>query len=102
MNKILHSVVNGFKVVVQEFMNFGVGWIIGVYVMKFVASYFEVSALSNLYGFWSNKTIVDAETLPRLEFVLSLTLGYLVMKTVNKFIHPIVEKAFAKVDDQLD
>jgi len=78
-----------------------VGWIIGVTVVKFVSSYFEVSGFTNLYGWWSDKMAVEAVTLSRLELILSLTFGYFTMKYINKFIHPYVEKVFNKIEEKM-
>lgn len=101
MNGIFRKVLNTVRVVLREFMNYGVGWTIGVSVVKFVSNYFEVSGFSNLYGLWSDKMVVEATTLSRIELVLSLVIGYFTMKYVNKFIHPYVEKMFNKVEEQI-
>ena len=71
---------------VQEFLNFGIGWIFGLISVQLVLLFFEEKGIMNLWGFWSDKIVVEKSTLSVIEWLTSAIIGYVVMQQVNKII----------------
>ena len=70
----------------KEFLNFGIGWIFGLISVQVVLLFFEEKGIMNLWGFWSDKMVVEESTLSVIEWLASAVIGYLVMQQVNKVI----------------
>jgi hypothetical protein len=70
----------------KEFLNFGIGWIFGLISVQLVLLFFEEKGIMNLWGFWSDKMVVEKTTLSVVEWLTSAIIGYVVMQQVNKVI----------------
>tara|TARA_B110001450_G_scaffold19776_1_gene18063 strand:+ start:338 stop:622 length:285 start_codon:yes stop_codon:yes gene_type:complete len=70
----------------KEFLNFGIGWIFGLVSVQLVLLFFEEKGIMNLWGFWSDKMVVEESTLSVIEWLTSAVIGYVVMQQVNKVI----------------
>ena len=75
-----------FEHIAKEFLNFGIGWIIGLISVQLVLLFFEEKGITNLWGFWSDKMVVEESTLSGIEWLTSAIIGYVVMQQVNKAI----------------
>ena len=75
-----------FEHIAKEFLNFGIGWIIGLISVQLVLLFFEEKGIMNLWGFWSDKMVVEESTLSVIEWLTSAVIGYVVMQQVNKVI----------------
>ncbi len=75
-----------FNHIAKEFLNFGIGWIFGLISVQLVLLFFEEKGIMNLWGFWSDKMVVEKTTLSVIEWLTSAIIGYLVMQQVNKVI----------------
>ena len=75
-----------FKHIAKEFLNFGIGWIFGLISVQLVLLFFEEKGIMNLWGFWSDKMVVEESTLSVIEWLTSAVIGYVVMQQVNKVI----------------
>ena len=75
-----------FKHISKEFLNFGIGWVLGLISVELVLLFFEEKGIMNLWGFWSDKMVVEESTLSVIEWLASAVIGYLVMQQVNKVI----------------
>ena len=75
-----------FKHIAKEFLNFGIGWVLGLISVELVLLFFEEKGIMNLWGFWSDKMVVEESTLSVIEWLASAVIGYLVMQQVNKVI----------------
>lgn len=73
-----------FKHIVKEFLNFGIGWVLGLISVQLVLIFFEEKGIMNLWGFWSDKMVVEKSTLSVIEWLTSAIIGYVVMQQVNK------------------
>ena len=75
-----------FNHIVKEFLNFGIGWVLGLISVELVLLFFEEKGIMNLWGFWSDKMVVEESTFSVIEWLTSAIIGYLVMQQVNKAI----------------
>ena len=75
-----------FNHIVKEFLNFGIGWVLGLISVELVLLFFEEKGIMNLWGFWSDKMVVEESTLSVIEWLTSAIIGYMVMQQVNKAI----------------
>ena len=75
-----------FKHISKEFLNFGIGWVLGLISVELVLLFFEEKGIMNLWGFWSDKMVVEESTLSVIEWLTSAIIGYMVMQQVNKAI----------------
>lgn len=75
-----------FKDIAKEFLNLGIGWILGLISVQLVQLFFEEKGIMNLWGFWSDKMVVEGSTLSVIEWLTSAVIGYVVMQQVNKVI----------------
>ncbi|MDA9335476.1 hypothetical protein OAI37_05430 [Flavobacteriaceae bacterium] len=75
-----------FKHISKEFLNFGIGWVLGLFSVELVLLFFEEKGIMNLWGFWSDKMVVEESTFSVIEWLTSAIIGYLVMQQVNKAI----------------
>ena len=76
--------------IAKEFLNFGIGWICGLISVQLVLLFFEEKGIMNLWGFWSDKMVVEKTTLSVIEWLTSGIIGYVVMQQVNKVITKII------------
>ena len=70
----------------KEFLNFGIGWVLGLISVQLVLLFFEEKGITNLWGFWSDKMVVEESTFSVIEWLTSAIIGYVVMQQVNKVI----------------
>ena len=75
-----------FKHISKEFLNFGIGWVLGLFSVELVLLFFEEKGIMNLWGFWSDKMVVEESTFSVIEWLTSAIIGYVVMQQVNKAI----------------
>lgn len=83
-----------FLHIVREIFNFGIGWIFGLLAVQLVLLFFEERGLTNLWGLWSNKMVVEESTLSIIEWLTSAIIGYVIMMQVNKIINKVKLKYF--------
>lgn len=72
-----------FNHIAKEFLNFGIGWVLGLISVELVLLFFEEKGIMNLWGFWSDKMVVEESTLSVIEWLTSAIIGYMVMQQVN-------------------
>lgn len=70
--------------IVSEVFNYGIGWILGLLATQLVSLFFEERGITNLWGYWSNKVVVQESTLTIIEWLTSAVIGYVVMMQVNR------------------
>ena len=75
-----------FEHIAKEFLNFGIGSVLGLISVQLVLLFFEEKGITNLWGFWSDKMVVEESTLSGIEWLTSAIIGYVVMQQVNKAI----------------
>jgi hypothetical protein len=75
-----------FKHIAKEFLNFGIGRVLGLISVELVLLFFEEKGIMNLWGFWSDKMVVEESTFSVIEWLTSAIIGYVVMQQVNKAI----------------
>ena len=88
MKKLKSILVQFFN----ELLGHGVGWISGLLSVQLISNFFEERSISNLWGFWSDKWVVDHDTFTNLEWVIAAIGGYLIMKLVDKYWSPLLSK----------
>jgi len=79
-----------FNHIAKEFLNFGIGWVLGLISVELVLLFFEEKGIMNLWGFWSDKMVVEKTTLSVIEWLTSAIIGYVVMQQINKVIPKII------------
>ena len=62
--------------------------------LKELIEHFEEKGFSNLWGFWSDKWVVDHGTFSTLEWTIAAVFGFVIMQLVNKYWSPFVARAF--------
>ena len=80
-----------FKDIAKEFLNLGIGWILGLISVQLVQLFFEEKGIMNLWGFWSDKMVVEGSTLSVIEWLASAVIGYVVMQ------HELKEEDIPKI-----
>ncbi len=88
MKKLKSILVQFFN----ELLGHGVGWISGLLSVQLISNFFEERSISNLWGFWSDKWVVDHDTFTNLEWVIAAFGGYIIMKLVDKYWTPLLSK----------
>ena len=88
MKKLKSILVQFFN----ELLGHGVGWVSGLLSVQLISNFFEERSISNLWGFWSDKWVVDHDTFTNLEWVIAAIGGYLIMKIVDKYWSPFLSK----------
>ena len=88
MKKLKSILVQFFN----ELLGHGVGWVSGLLSVQLISNFFEERSISNLWGFWSDKWVVDHDTFTNLEWVIAAIGGYLIMKIIDKYWSPFLSK----------
>lgn len=88
MKKLKSILVQFFN----ELLGHGVGWVSGLLSVQLISNFFEEKSISNLWGFWSDKWVVDHDTFTNLEWAIAAIGGYLIMKLVDKYWTPFLSK----------
>jgi hypothetical protein len=88
MKKLKSILVQFFN----ELLGHGVGWVSGLLSVQLISNFFEERSISNLWGFWSDKWVVDHDTFTNLEWVIAAFGGYVIMKLVDKYWTPLLSK----------
>lgn len=73
----------------NEFLNTMVGFIVGVVSSNLMLSFFEVKGWQNLWGFWSSKLVLNEHLFTAIQWMISITVGYLFMRAFNKILAKI-------------
>lgn len=73
----------------NEIFEFGIGWVLGLVSVQLVLTFFEEKGMTNLWGIWSDKIVVEEMTLSIIEWVTSAIIGYIVMNVINSTIAKI-------------
>lgn len=60
------------------------GFLIGMSATGLVSQFFETRGLRNLWGLTSKKTVVNKETFARIEWIISILIGFIVFELVTK------------------
>ncbi len=74
------------KTLLQEIVSNAIGWIAGLLSVDLLSHFFAVRSWKNGWGLFSRKTMIDADTFNAIEWILTATLGFFVLFTVNKLI----------------
>lgn len=68
------------KSIVSVFLNHGVssmlGWFAGLVVVQLINSTIEEEGINNLWGYWSDKTVVDHSTYTAISWVITALVGW--------------------------
>ncbi len=75
MNKLLEEVIANI-----------VGWIAGLVSIDFLDYFFIQKSWKNVWGAFSKRTAVDANTYSLLEWILTALIGFIVMIIVNRLV----------------
>lgn len=78
----------------KEFFNTVLGFTVGVISSNLMLTLFEVKGYSNLWGYWSTKTVLSEDFFNVLQWLISITVGYIIMKLVNLLINHSAVKSF--------
>lgn len=78
----------------KEFFNTVLGFTVGVISSNLMLTLFEVKGYSNLWGYWSTKTVLSEDFFNVLQWLISITVGYIIMKLVNLLINHSTVKSF--------
>jgi hypothetical protein len=60
------------------------GFLIGMSATGLVSQFFETRGLRNLWGLTAKKTVVNKETFARIEWIISILIGFIVFELVTK------------------
>ncbi len=74
-----------FRIIVEEFISNGIGWIAGLVAADLVSYFFVAKKWWNLGGRLSRKVAVEASTLNIFEWIATAVIGFIVMYLVNKY-----------------
>jgi len=75
-----------FRIVTEELLANGVGWITGLVAANLVSYFFAARSWKNLWGIASAKMVVDKHTFNILEWLTAALVGYIVLVLVNRVI----------------
>lgn len=75
-----------FKSFGKEFINSGIGWIIGLLAAKLTGYFFTERGWQNLWGLATSKTAVSSTTFGLLEFTTEVVVGFMVLTFINKVV----------------
>ncbi len=70
----------------EETVSNVIGWIAGLLSIDILDYFFIQKSWKNVWGVFSKRTVVDAETYSFLEWLLTALLGFLVMVLVNRLV----------------
>ncbi len=74
-----------------------VGWVAGLLSIDILDYFFIQKSWKNVWGVFSKRTVVNAETYSFLEWVLTAFLGFVVMVLVNRLVrHKLLGLIFKK------
>jgi hypothetical protein len=73
------------------------GFLIGLSASGLVSKFFETKGLRNLWGLTAKKAVVSKETFGRLEWLISLVIGFIVFEIVNRVLKPYLEQRYPAV-----
>ncbi len=90
------TIKNTMKEIGNEFLNTGIGWIIGLMVANFVNYFFTQKSWRNLCGLATKKTAVSADMLMIIEFLAEAIVGFLVLVLINKIIVVKIRQHYAQ------
>ena len=73
----------------KEIVISGIGWVAGLISVSFMSNYFTQKSWSNIWGLWTDKIIVEKSTYEISEKIITVVLGFIVMKLINSILIPI-------------
>lgn len=73
------------------------GFMAGTLASSFVSRFFATRSIHNLWGLSSHKTILDKNTYGRLEWIVSILIGYLVFEVINKILKPKLDELIPRL-----
>jgi len=85
-NKTLNSLKEYF---INDIFGTGIGWLAGLISVKLMSNFFEQKNWSNIWGFWSDKIILEKQTYEVSEKIITIIAGFIVMNIVNTLIKTI-------------
>jgi hypothetical protein len=90
-----------------ELISNGIGWIAGLLAADLVSLFFIKKKWSNLWGAFSKKNAVDADTYGALEWIVAALIGFAVLIIVNKILvprllNPVLVKLRKRKNEQKD
>lgn len=86
MVSIIASIKNILNYVVNELVNTMIGFIVGLTTSNFMLSFFEVEGWQNIWGLWSSKLVLNEHLFTAIQWMISITIGYIFMKGFNYLI----------------
>ena len=73
------------------------GFMIGMSATGLVSQFFETRSIRNLWGLSAKKTLVDKATFGRLEWVISILIGFIVFEIVTKILGVWLKKNYPRI-----
>ncbi len=70
----------------EEAISNGIGWLAGLLSIDILDYFFIQKSWKNVWGIFSKRTVVNAETYSFLEWALTAVLGFIVMLLVNRLV----------------
>ncbi len=77
-----------------------VGWIAGLLSIDFLDYFFIQKSWKNVWGVFSKRTAVDAQTYSFLEWLITALIGFIVMFLVNRLVRRKLIGLFVKNTDK--
>ena len=77
------------------------GFVIGMASTRLVSHFFTTRSIKNLWGLTARKTVVDKQTFNALEWMISITIGFIVFEVISKWVKKKTDELLPKYKTQL-
>ncbi|MGN7723059.1 hypothetical protein [Chitinophaga sp. 22620] len=83
MNGVIRKFV---EYIYNNYVGNFLGFVIGMASTRLVSHFFTTRSIRNLWGLTAHKTVVDKHTYTKMEWVVSIMIGFIVFELVSKWL----------------
>ena len=83
MNGVIRKFV---EYIYNNYVGNFLGFVIGMASARLVSHFFTTRSIRNLWGLTAHKTVVDKHTYTKMEWVVSIVIGFIVFELVSKWL----------------
>lgn len=83
MNGVIRKFV---EYIYNNYVGNFLGFVIGMASTRLVSHFFTTRSIRNLWGLTAHKTVVDKHTYTKMEWVVSIVIGFIVFELVSKWL----------------
>lgn len=80
----------------NNFIGNFLGFVIGTASTSLVSQFFTTRSIKNIWGLAAHKTVVDKQTFHFFEWMISITVGFIVFELISKWIQKKTKPLFAR------